>query len=80
MLLLFGVAGVAGNALGGYDADRWGYWRSLATIYTTLTLPLFAFSLPTPVAGSPLAAAGNGMALVARACPGGSNARSSSTF
>jgi len=32
MLFFFGIAGVAGNALGGYDAGRWGYWRSLATI------------------------------------------------
>jgi predicted MFS family arabinose efflux permease len=32
MLFFFGIAGVAGNALGGYDAGRWGYWRILATI------------------------------------------------
>ena len=55
MLLLFGVAAIAGNLLGGYGADRWGYGRSLAVIFTALTLSLLAFSLLSPVAGSPLA-------------------------
>ena len=65
MLLVFGSAGVAGNALGGYGADRWGYRWSLAVISATLTLSLLAFSLLTPVAGSSLAAAGTGVALIA---------------
>ena len=65
MLLIFGVAGVAGNALGGYGADRWGYGRSLMVIFATLTLSLLAFSLLPPVAGSPLAVAGTGVALAA---------------
>jgi MFS transporter, DHA1 family, inner membrane transport protein len=64
MLLLFGVAAIAGNALGGYGADRWGYGRSLGVIFATLTLSLLAFSLLTPVAGSSLAVAGTGVALV----------------
>jgi len=37
VMLLFGIAVVAGNALGGYDAGRWGYWRSLATITSPLS-------------------------------------------
>jgi MFS transporter, DHA1 family, inner membrane transport protein len=65
MLLLFGVAAIAGNLLGGYSADRWGYERSLAVIFTALTLSLLAFSLLSPVAGSPLATVGTGIALVA---------------
>jgi MFS transporter, DHA1 family, inner membrane transport protein len=65
MLLLFGVAAIAGNLLGGYDADRWGYGRSLAVIFAALTLSLLAFSLLSPVAGSPLATVGTRIALVA---------------
>ncbi len=64
MLFVFGLAGVVGSYLGGYGADRWGYGRSLAVIFTTLTLSLLAFSLLTPVAGSSLAVAGTGVALV----------------
>jgi predicted MFS family arabinose efflux permease len=64
MLLLFGVAAIAGNALGGYGADRWGYERSLAAIFVVLTLSLLAFSLLTPVAGSSFASLGTGVALV----------------
>ncbi len=64
MLLLFGLAAIAGNALGGYGADRWGYGRSLAVIFVVVTLSLLAFSLLMPVAGSLLAAVGAGVSLV----------------
>ena len=37
MLFFFSIAVVAGNALGGYNAGRWGYWRSLATITSPLS-------------------------------------------
>lgn len=65
MLLIFGVAGVVGNALGGYGADRWGYARSVAGIFAVLVASLLAFSLLAPVAGSILAVVGAGVALVA---------------
>ncbi len=64
MLLLFGLAAIAGNALGGYGADRWGYRWSLAVIFVVLTLSLLAFSLLAPAAGSLLAVVGAGVALV----------------
>jgi predicted MFS family arabinose efflux permease len=76
MLFLFGIARVAGNALRGYETGRWGYWRSLAMIFATLTLSLFAFSLLafsllTPVVDSSLAAASTGVGLVFWRWPGG---------
>jgi DHA1 family putative efflux transporter-like MFS transporter len=51
MFLLFGLAGVLGNALGGYGADRWGPVRTLAlslSVFTIalLALPLAAVSVP----------------------------------
>lgn len=64
MLLLFGLAGVVGNIVGGYGADRWSYGRSLAMIFVVLPISLLAFSLLAPVAGSSLAVAGAGVALV----------------
>ena len=64
MLLVFGVAAIAGNALGGYGADRWGYTPSVAAIFATLTVSLLAFSLLMPLAGSALAVAGTAVALV----------------
>ena len=65
MLLVFGVAAIAGNALGGYGADRWGYAGSMAAIFSALAVSLLAFSLLAPLAGSPLAVVGSGVALVA---------------
>lgn len=65
MLLLFGLAAIAGNALGGYGADRWGYRRSLVVSFCVITLCLLTFSLLTPVSGSFLAVVGVGVALVA---------------
>ena len=64
MLLLFGLAGVVGNIVGGYGADRWSYGRSLAIIFVVLPISLLAFSLLAPVAGSSLAVAGAGVALI----------------
>ncbi len=64
MLLLFGLAAVAGNALGGYGADRWGYGRSMVVIFVVVALSLLSFSLLTPVAGSLPAVVGAGVALV----------------
>ena len=64
MLLLFGLAGVVGNIVGGYGADHWSYGRSLAMIFMVLPISLLAFSLLAPVAGSSLAVAGAGVALI----------------
>ena len=64
MLLLFGLAAVAGNALGGYGADRWGYGRSMVVIFVVVALSLLSFSLLTPMAGSLPAVVGAGVALV----------------
>jgi predicted MFS family arabinose efflux permease len=64
MLLLFGLAAIAGNALGGYGADRWGYGRSMVVIFVVVALSLLSFSLLTPVAGSLPAVVGAGVALV----------------
>jgi DHA1 family inner membrane transport protein len=65
MLLIFGLAGVVGNVVGGYGADRWRYGRSLGVIFVVLTLSLLAFSLLAPVAGTVPAVIGAGTALVA---------------
>ncbi|HEU5440621.1 MAG TPA: MFS transporter [Ktedonobacterales bacterium] len=40
MLLLFGLAGVAGNALGGQGADRWGAFRTLIPAISIVALVL----------------------------------------
>ncbi len=64
MLLLFGLAAVAGNALGGYGADRWGYGRSMVVIFVVVALSLLSFSLLMLVAGSLPAVVGAGVALV----------------
>lgn len=64
MLLLFGVAAVAGNALGGYGADRWGYRRSCAIIFTVLAASLASFSLLAPASGTFLGVAAVGVVLV----------------
>jgi MFS transporter, DHA1 family, inner membrane transport protein len=64
MLLLFGLAPIGGNVLGGYGADRWGYGRSMTVIFVVVALSLLSFSLLTPLAGSSLAVVGAGVALV----------------
>jgi predicted MFS family arabinose efflux permease len=65
MLLLFGLAAIAGNALGGYGADRWPYTPSVGTIFVVLALSFLSFSLLAPLGGSPLAVFGTAAALVA---------------
>jgi predicted MFS family arabinose efflux permease len=68
MLLLFGLAAIAGNALGGYGADRWPYTPSVGTIFLVLALSFLSFlsfSLLAPLGGSPLAVFGAAAALVA---------------
>jgi predicted MFS family arabinose efflux permease len=64
MLLLFGLAAIGGNVLGGYGADRWGYGRSMTVIFVVVALSLLSFSLLTPLAGSIPAVVGAGVALV----------------
>ena len=63
LLLLFGVAAVAGNALGGYGADRWGYRRAGVIIFCVLTASFGFISLLAPVSGTLLAIVGVGIAL-----------------
>ncbi len=64
MLLLFGLAAIAGNALGGYGADRWPYGPSVGAIFVVLALSFLFFSLLMPLGGSPAAVFGAGAALV----------------
>ena len=65
LLLLFGLASVAGTALGGFAADRFGYGRIAAPILIVLALSLLSFSLiPAIEAGSLYAVFGTGAALV----------------
>jgi len=64
MLLLFGLAAIAGNALGGYGADRWPYGPSVGAIFVVLALSFLLFSLLMPLNGTPAAVFGAGAALV----------------
>ncbi len=64
MLLLFGLAAIAGNALGGYGADRWPYTLSVGAIFAVLALSFLSFSLLAPLGGTPPAAFGAAVALV----------------
>jgi predicted MFS family arabinose efflux permease len=64
MLLLFGLAAVFGNALGGYGAGRWDYGWSMAVIFVVVARSLLSFSFLTPLAGSIPAVVGAGVALV----------------
>lgn len=57
LLLLFGLAAVVGNNLGGYGADHAGYRRVAAAFLAVLSLALLAFSFL-------VAGAGTGAALV----------------
>ena len=66
LLLVFGLASVAGNYLGGYWADRRGYRGSVGAILIVLALSLLSFSLLTAAdAGSGTAVLGAVLALVA---------------
>jgi predicted MFS family arabinose efflux permease len=65
LLLLFGLASVAGTVLGGFAADRFGYGRIAAPILILLTLSLLSFSvIPAIEVGSLYAVFGAGAALV----------------
>jgi predicted MFS family arabinose efflux permease len=64
LLLMFGLAAVAGTALGGIAADRWGYGASMFTMLSVLPLSLLCFSLLFGArAGSFAAIAGTAAAL-----------------
>jgi MFS transporter, DHA1 family, inner membrane transport protein len=66
MLLVYGLASVVGNFLGGYAADRWGSTRTVALSLTGLALALA--SLPVVAASVPsgfLTKAGTVVSLVA---------------
>ncbi|WP_166395623.1 MFS transporter [Rubrobacter marinus] len=66
LLLVFGLASIAGNSLGGYWADRRGYRGSMGGILVVLALSLLSFSLLTGAdAGSTAAVLGAVAALVA---------------
>ena len=66
MLLIFGLASIAGNSLGGYWADRRGYRNGMGAILVVLALSLLSFSLLTVAdAGSGTAVLGAAVALVA---------------
>ncbi|HEX2108178.1 MAG TPA: MFS transporter [Rubrobacteraceae bacterium] len=66
LLLLFGLAAVAGTAFGGVAADRWGYGTSMFAMLLILPLSLVCFSLLFGArAGSFAAIAGAGAALAA---------------
>lgn len=65
LLLVFGLASIAGNYLGGYWADRRGYQGSVGAILVVLALSLLSFSLLTVAdAGSGTAVLGAAVALV----------------
>jgi DHA1 family inner membrane transport protein len=66
LLLLFGLAAVAGTAFGGIAADRWGYGASMFAMLSVLPLSLLCFSLVFGARdGSFAAIAGTGTALAA---------------
>lgn len=70
MLLVFGVAGIAGNALGGYGADRYGYRRSVAVIFAILVVSFASLSALAPLYGSRFAVFAAAAALVAWSAAG----------
>jgi predicted MFS family arabinose efflux permease len=51
MLLLFGLAAIAGSVLGGYGADRWGYRATVVPVVVVQAFALLSFSL-LPAAGA----------------------------
>lgn len=65
MLLLFGTASVVGTVVGGYGADRWGYWASSIPILIVLAISLLSFSLLSAIgSGSSIVILGTGAALM----------------
>jgi DHA1 family inner membrane transport protein len=67
MLLLFGLAAIAGSVLGGYGADRWGYRATVVPVLVVQALALLSFSLlpAAEAAGSAFAIIGAAAALAA---------------
>ncbi len=66
MLLLFGLAAIAGSAFGGYGADRWGYRAIVVPALVVQAFALLSFSLLTAAeAGSALVKFGAAAAMVA---------------
>jgi len=66
LLLLFGLAAVAGTAFGGIAADRWGYGASMFAMLLILPLSLLCFSLLFAARSDSFATiAGTGAALAA---------------
>jgi MFS transporter, DHA1 family, inner membrane transport protein len=65
LLLLFGVAAMFGNSLGGYGADNISYRRMAAGIMAVQAISLASFSLLAMASGSPFAVAGVFFSLVA---------------
>ncbi|MGH3198676.1 MAG: MFS transporter, partial [Streptosporangiaceae bacterium] len=58
LLLAYGAAAVAGNALGGQAADRWGARRSIVIALSSLVVSLTAVAYAAqrgPAAGTPIA-------------------------
>jgi MFS transporter, DHA1 family, inner membrane transport protein len=69
LLLCYGAAAFAGNALGGHAADRWGAKRSIVVALSSLVVSLGALAVAVrlgPGTGGPIAVA----AVVAWACAG----------
>ena len=66
MLLVFGLAAIAGSVLGGYAADRWGYRTTVVPVLVVQGLVLLSFSLlPAAGTGSAAVVAGAALALAA---------------
>lgn len=66
MLLLFGLAAIAGSVLGGYGADRWGYRKTVVPVLVVQAFALLSFSLlPAVEAGSAFAIIGAAEAMAA---------------
>jgi predicted MFS family arabinose efflux permease len=57
MLLLFGLASIAGSVLGGYGADRRGYRQNVVSALVVLAFSLLLFSLLAAVGAGPTFAA-----------------------
>jgi predicted MFS family arabinose efflux permease len=66
LLLLFGLAAIAGSVLGGYGADRWGYWVTVIPALVVQAFALLSFSLLRATeAGAALVIIGTATALAA---------------
>jgi predicted MFS family arabinose efflux permease len=65
MLLLFGLAAIAGSVLGGYGADRWGYRATVVPVLVVQAFALLSFSLLAAGGGSAFVITGAAAALAA---------------